>query len=67
MIITLNVGNIHCGACAARVTKAIQRVEPAITPVVDVEKGRVTLDGPKDMPAIIEALDKAGYPASLAQ
>ncbi|MCO4053271.1 MAG: heavy-metal-associated domain-containing protein [Bosea sp.] len=67
MIITLDVANIHCGACAARVTKAIQKVEPTISPLVDVEKGRVTLDGPKDMPAILASLDKAGYPASLAQ
>ncbi|MCU0883931.1 MAG: heavy-metal-associated domain-containing protein [Beijerinckiaceae bacterium] len=63
----LSVSNIHCGACAARVTKAIQKVEPAAVPVVDVATGRVTIDTAADIASIIAALDKAGYPASLAQ
>jgi copper chaperone len=67
MIITLDVENIHCGACAARVTKAIQKAAPELQPVVDVPKGRVTLENPPDMKPILEALDKAGYPARLAQ
>jgi copper chaperone len=67
MIITLDVENIHCGACAARVTKAIQKAAPELQPVVDVTKGRVTLENPADMQPILDALDKAGYPARLAQ
>ncbi len=63
----LSVSNIHCGACASRVTKAIQKVEPAAVPQVDVATGRVTLDKAGDIAAILAALDKAGYPASIAQ
>lgn len=63
----LSVSNIHCGACASRVTKAIQKVEPAAVPQVDVATGRVTLDKAGDIAAIFAALDKAGYPASLAR
>lgn len=63
----LSVSNIHCGACASRVTKAIQKVEPAAVPQVDVATGRVTLDKVGDIAAILAALDKAGYPASVAQ
>jgi copper chaperone len=63
----LSVSNIHCGACASRVTKAIQKVEPAAVPQVDVATGRVTLDKAGDIAAILAALDKAGYPASVAQ
>lgn len=63
----LSVSNIHCGACASRVTKAIQKVEPSAVPQVDVATGRVTLDKAGDIAAILAALDKAGYPASIAQ
>jgi copper chaperone CopZ len=63
----LSVSNIHCGACASRVTKAIQKVEPSAVPQVDVATGRVTLDKAGDIAAILAALDKAGYPASLAR
>ena len=63
----LSVSNIHCGACASRVTKAIQKVEPSAVPQVDVATGRVTLDKAGDIGAILAALDKAGYPASLAR
>lgn len=63
----LSVNNIHCGACAARVTKAIQKVEPSAVPQVDVATGRVTFDKTGDIETILAALDKAGYPASLAQ
>lgn len=63
----LSVSNIHCGACAARVTRAIQKVEPSAAPEVDIATGRVTIDKAGDIAAILAALDKAGYPASIAR
>ncbi len=63
---TLNVSNIHCGACARRVTAAIEKAEPAAQPKVDVASGKVTLAAVADMAAILAALAKAGYPASVS-
>lgn len=63
MLTTLTVGNIHCEACARRVTLAIQKAEPTSQPKIDVATGTVTLDTPRDIAAIMAALDKAGYPA----
>jgi copper chaperone len=66
MPMTLNVSNIHCEACARRVTAAIETAEPAAHPKVDVGSGKVTLDTASDMAAILAALAEAGYPASVS-
>jgi copper chaperone len=61
---TLKVENIHCESCAKRVTTVIGKVAPDAAVTVDVPTGAVTVAGAADMPAVVAALDKAGYPAA---
>lgn len=61
----LDVRNIHCGACAQRVTNAIRQADPRAVPTVDPSSGTVTMEPPADLAAVLAALDKAGYPATV--
>lgn len=64
-IIRLSVANMSCGACAARVTKALEGVSGlnnvAVNLAAETAQFRVTGASPS---AAIDALNAAGYPAS---
>lgn len=55
--ITLNIEGMHCGACARRVTQALER-----TPGIEVLEGaaRVKAEDPRP---VIASIAKAGYTA----
>jgi copper chaperone len=61
--LTLSVDNIHCEACARRVTNALLKAAPQAAVTVDVPTGRVTIGGVSAPRADLEAaLKAAGYP-----
>jgi copper chaperone len=64
MPLTLDVKAMHCDACARRVTKAVEKAAPGAKVAVDLEGGRVTIDGAADAGAVAAAITAAGYPAS---
>lgn len=66
-MIELKVQNMTCGHCVSAVTRAVKSVEPDAAVQVDLESGRVRVDGRSAAGELIKALEDAGYPASPAQ
>ncbi len=62
----LQVQGMTCGACVRHVTQALNTVSGVNAVEVDLQSGRVRVDGDADNAALIAALDEAGYPAQLA-
>ena len=60
----LVVDGMHCEACVRRVNQALIRT--GLGPVVAVGIGSAEIEAPLDaLPALLAALDKAGYRARL--
>ncbi len=64
--IELNVQGMTCSACARHVTAALQPLAGVVAVEVDLQAGRVRVQGEADSAALLVALDDAGYPAQLA-
>lgn len=63
--LSLKIEAMGCQACVARVTKAIQKIQGARPISVSVGHATVELDPTRtSADAVIEAVTKAGYPAS---
>lgn len=63
---TLKVSGMTCGACVRHVTEALQPLPGVEQVEVNLETGIVRVQGSSDQPALIAALDEAGYPAEAA-
>lgn len=63
---TLSVPDMSCNHCKATVEAALGAVPQAGSVTVDLTSRKVEVAGPAPAAALIEALDKAGYPATLA-
>lgn len=63
---TLLITNMTCDGCARAVTRLIERQDPAAAPQIDLARGTVSLGGTAPLPPMIEALQAAGWQASLA-
>lgn len=59
-----DIPDMSCGHCVGTVTKAIQSVDPAAVPTVDLSKRKATVETIASADAIGIALDEAGYPAT---
>ena len=59
------IAGMHCQACVERVRKAIQNVEGAEPRRVVVGSAEVTVDPAREM-AVLDAVQKAGYQASIS-
>jgi copper chaperone len=66
-VIELNVKGMTCGHCVGVVTHAVKSVDPSAAVQVDLQSGRVRIEGRSAAGQLIKALDDAGYPASPAQ
>ncbi len=55
------VGGMTCGGCAAAVTRAITRADPAAKVTVDLPGGKVTVSGGASEAAIAAAIAAAGF------
>ena len=58
---TYLVSGMTCEGCVRAVTNAIQRAVPGAGVDVDLETGKVTVDGGADGPAIARAVADAGF------
>lgn len=63
---TFRVEEIHCGACAKRITSAIQAVHPGAKVRVDISSGTVDVLPAGDIEKIVKAINDAGFPAARA-
>lgn len=63
--VTLRIENMHCGACVKRVSQALERVGGV--QVGEVRVGAARVQAPEDVPesALVSAVEKAGYPATV--
>ncbi|MES2887589.1 MAG: heavy-metal-associated domain-containing protein [Pseudomonadota bacterium] len=62
-MITFLVKDLHCGHCAAAVTRAVQAEDPSAQVSVDVATKRVAVTSQADPAVLATALQEAGYPA----
>lgn len=63
-MIELNVKNMTCGHCVNTVTRAIQSVDANAAVQVDLQTGRVQIDGSAAAVELLKAVNDAGYPAA---
>lgn len=63
MSFEIEVENIKCGGCAGTIVKGLQALDGVTTASVDVEQGRVTVEGDESLRATVAArLLQLGYP-----
>ena len=60
-MLTLKVSGMSCGHCAQTVTKAVEALPSVERALVDLQEGRVTVEGNADESAIRQAIEDAGY------
>jgi copper chaperone len=59
----VSVENIKCGGCANPIRTRLEKLDGIDSVTVDVESGRVTVDGDEDTREnVIERLASLGYP-----
>lgn len=63
---TYSVPDMSCGHCKASIEKAVSSADPKAAIRVDLDKRTVDIESTLSDPAIIAALDEAGYPATAA-
>lgn len=62
--VKLKLENMHCDACVRRVTMTLEKTGAKVDEV-RVGSARVHAPDTVDDPSILEALNKAGYPATV--
>jgi copper chaperone CopZ len=67
MAIILKVEGMHCEGCAARVKKVVEAKAVGSSVRVELDAGRVTVDGAPADADLAAIITDAGYPASLAR
>ena len=65
-MIELNVVGMTCNHCVHAVTQAVKSVDPGAEVRVDLEGGKVRVEGKGSAEALSRAIDEAGYKASAA-
>jgi copper chaperone len=55
------VEGMTCSGCVNAVTNAIKAKQPAAEVTVDLDSGRVDVEGPIEEAALIEAVEDAGF------
>ena len=63
---TLSVPDMSCNHCKATVEAALAAIVDSGAVKVDLTTRKVEVTGPAPAEALIQALDKAGYPATVA-
>ena len=66
-MIELNVPDMHCGHCVATITKAVQGVDEGARCEVDLAAKNVFIDSALPPSDFVEALEEAGFAASLTR
>lgn len=65
-MIELRVEGMTCGHCVSAVTRAVKAVDPAANVEVDLDAGRVRVEGRSSAEDLGKAIAEAGYPAAPA-
>jgi copper chaperone len=59
---TVEVENMSCGGCVNSITKGLKTIDGVEAVEVDLENGKITVDGEFDQPSVLEKLSSMGYP-----
>lgn len=65
MTVQLMVKGMSCGGCVRSVTRAIQRVDQTAKVDVELETGRVHVEGGVSPEQARQSIERAGYAAEL--
>jgi copper chaperone len=65
MMITLNVPDMSCAHCSGVITKALRALDPAAVIGFDMHEHQVQVDTTHSAAAVLQAMDAAGYPATV--
>ena len=60
-MLKLKVAGMTCGGCVSSVTRAVSAAAPDAKVSVDLKSGEVAIDGAASKPAIVAAIEDAGY------
>lgn len=61
------IDGIHCGSCVARIEQGLKQAFPQLTDVrVNLATGQALLEGQVNADAVVQAIDKLGYQASVS-
>lgn len=65
--ITIHVENMSCGHCSGMVQKTLENIDGVSGVEVDLEgkKASFTVQDPDQVDTAVDAVTKAGYPASI--
>ena len=65
-MITLDVPDMNCAHCKARVEQVVAALDGSATVGVDLATHRLEVGGAVPLDALLAALQRAGYPATVA-
>ena len=65
-MITLKVPDMSCSHCSGVITKALKQLDPQAEIGFDMHHHMIQVDTTSTPNMVVDALDKAGYPATLA-
>lgn len=65
-MIILNVPDMSCGHCAGVITKALKALDPKAVIGYDMHNHQVQIDTLEGAPQVLQAMEQAGYPATVA-
>lgn len=57
----LKVEGITCGGCASSIKRALASAAPGTTVAVDIEGGKVKVEGPANRAEVVDAIEGAGF------
>lgn len=63
--VELTIGGMGCGGCAASVENAVKLVAGVESVSVDYETQSATVAGPVEVERLLQAIEEAGYEATL--
>lgn len=65
--VELQVQGMSCGSCVKQVTQVLRALNGVSEVTVDLQSGRVRVNGDPDSNALLAALQEAGYPAQTSE
>jgi copper chaperone len=64
-MIALSIPDMSCGHCTGVITNTVKALDPAASLQFEMENHRVNVETAVPVPALLAALDEAGYPATI--
>lgn len=60
-MITVHVEGMTCMGCVQSVERALKKADPTAEVAIDLESGRLDLDGALDRAAVVAAVEATGF------